>query len=631
MIELSSLSARTKAFARALVSAMALSSLGIGSASAINVTTYHYDNFRTGWNPNETVLTPASVAGGNFGILANVVATGDIGVQPLIVQGVSIAGGMHDVVYLATNADNVEAFDATTGAKLLSVNLGTPPPKTIFPSPVQVGVPSTPVIDTTQNAMFLLTCTYENNLPVYRLHKLNLSTLTDIVPSVVVAGSTKLVSGQVVQFQATVQRQRTALLEANGKIYAGFGSFSDLAQTISRGWLLGWSATTLAPMTNNEVTNTRAGKSGTCNRYQTGTCYLTSIWMSQTGIAADTAGNLFFVTGNSQPGTYAPPSVIQESAVKMEGDLAEVKDIFTPHEANTLDDTDWDFGAGGITLLPPQPGKYASLAVAAGKSGIMYLLNRNDMGGHTLTAPDNVVGEYTIGGCWCGQTYFTGSDGIGRVVSSGDVTEEVWKLQTTPTVGLVQESQSVALDSGQDRGFFTVVSSNGTEAQTGIIWALSRPTTTMGNITLYAFNAADSTTIWSSVAGTWPNVEENANVVPVVANGKVYVWGGDDLAILGLGAAPAVPLRRSTPTPRVSGHEIYGTAVAINGNMISLKTRTGKIVMVDNSAAQAAERTIELFVGRALVIDGDYDGAGVMHAKLTTRAKSSPLLWYSDK
>ena len=83
--------------------------------------------------------------------------------------------------------------------------------------------------------------------------------------------------------------------------------------------------------------------------------------------------------------------------------------------------------------------------------------------------------------------------------------------------------------------------------------------------------------------------------------------------------------------PRVSGHEIYGTAVAINGNMISLKTRTGKIVMVDNSAAQAAERTIELFVGRALVIDGDYDGAGVMHAKLTNRAKSSPLLWYSDK
>ena len=618
-------------FARVAISAMALSSLWIGSASAINVTTYHYDNFRTGWNPNETVLTPASVGEGTFGILANVVATGNIGTQPLIVQGVSIAGGTHDVVYLGTNADNVEAFDATSGQKLLSVNLGTPPPKTIFPIPVQVGVPSTPVIDTTQNAMFVLTCTYENNLPVYRLHKLNLSTLTDMVPSVVVAGSTKLVSGQVVQFQALVQRQRPALLEANGKIYAGFGSFSDLAQTTSRGWLLGWNATTLAPMTTNEVTNTRAGKSGTCNRYQTGTCYLTSIWMSQTGIAADTAGDLFFVTGNSQPGTYSPPSNIQESAVKMEGDLAEIKDIFTPHEANTLDNTDWDFGAGGITLLPPQPGKYASLAVAAGKSGIMYLLNRNNMGGHTLAAPDNVVGKYTIGGCWCGQTYFTGSDGIGRVVSSGDVTEEVWKLQTTPTVGLVQESQSVPLDSGQDRGFFTAVSSKGTEAQTAIIWALSRPTTTEGNITLYAFNAADSTTIWSSVAGTWPNVGENSNVVPVVANGKVYVWGGDNLAILGLNSSSSVALRRSTPMPRVSGHEIYGTAVAINGNMISLKTRTGKIVMVDNSAADAADRTIELFVGRALVIDGDYDGAGVMHAKLTNRAKSSPLLWYSDK
>ena len=25
------------------------------------VTTYHYDNQRTGWNPNETTLTPANV------------------------------------------------------------------------------------------------------------------------------------------------------------------------------------------------------------------------------------------------------------------------------------------------------------------------------------------------------------------------------------------------------------------------------------------------------------------------------------------------------------------------------------------------------------------------------------------
>jgi hypothetical protein len=29
------------------------------------------------------------------------------------------------------------------------------------------------------------------------------------------------------------------LLEANGNIYVAFGSFADLAQTVSRGWLSG--------------------------------------------------------------------------------------------------------------------------------------------------------------------------------------------------------------------------------------------------------------------------------------------------------------------------------------------------------------------------------------------------------
>jgi hypothetical protein len=221
---------------------------------------------------------------------------------------------------------------------------------------------------------------------------------------------------------------------------------------------------------------------------------------------------------------------------------------------------------------------------------------------------------------------------VGRVVSSGGTSLKIWLVQTTPTVTLTHDAESADLVSGQDSGFFTVVSSNGTAKQAPIIWAATRPTTTQGNITLYAINGNDGATLWSSVAGTWPNVGENANVVPVVANGKVYVWGGPDLAILGLGASPGATVKRTASTfHRTTGHEIYGTAQAIDGDMITLKTRTGKIVMVDNSAAAAADRSIELFVGRSLVIDGDYDGAGVMHAKLTQRAKTSPLLWYDDK
>jgi hypothetical protein len=625
---------RTKMFVRSVLTAMALVATCSASALAINVTTYHYDNLRTGWDPNETVLTPSSVANGNFGVLATAVATGNIGAQPLIVQNVNMGSkGIHDAVYVVTNADNVEAFDADSGASLLSVNLGTPPPRATFPNPIQVGISSTPVIDLAQNAIFVVACDYENNLPVYRLHRLDLGTLTDQIPSAVISAKTKLVNGKKVEFQTYAERQHPSLLEANGNIYVAFGSFSDLAQTVSRGWLLGWNATTLAPLYANSVMNTRSALNGKCNKYQSeGPCFLSSIWMSQAGVAADASGNLFLVTGNSEPGTYGPPANLQESAIKLAGDLATLKDYFTPHNSNTLDEVDGDFGAGGITLLPPQPGKIPNLAVAAGKSGIMYLLNRNSMGGRTLAAPDNVVGQVSIGGCWCAESYFTGSDGVGRVVSSGGTSLKIWLVQTSPTVALLHDAQSADLVSGQDSGFFTVVSSNGTTKQAPIIWAATRPTTVQGNITLYAINGNDGTTIWSSVAGTWPNVGENANVMPVVANGKVYVWGGPSLAILGLGAAPGATVKRTASTfQRTSGHEIYGTVQAIDGNMITLKTRTGKIVMVDNSPAQAADRTIELFIGRSLVIDGDYDGAGIMHAKLTQRAKTSPLLWYDDK
>jgi hypothetical protein len=62
----------------------------------------------------------------------------------------------------------------------------------------------------------------------------------------------------------------------------------------------------------------------------------------------------------------------------------------------------------------------------------MYLLNANNMGGYTPGGPDNVVGQANIGGCWCAPSNFLGTDGIGRIVSSGGGAAGdaviVWKL-----------------------------------------------------------------------------------------------------------------------------------------------------------------------------------------------------------
>ncbi len=267
-------------------------------------------------------------------------------------------------------------------------------------------------------------------------------------------GSHTLTDGTTYTFNATYQRQRPGLLLANGTIYAGFGSFCDYSPNISRGWLLGWKAGTLAPLAANRLVDTQ---STSPDNY-----YLSSIWMSGYGPAADKEGNVLFVTGNSDPSgtSYDGVTNIQESVVKVSADLSSVLDLFTPSDQPNLDQTDGDFGSGGVLVLPPQPGSIPNLAVAAGKEGTMFLMNEDKLGGFSPTE-DNVLGSYSIGGCWCGQSYFVAPlDGAARVVSSGGTQVIVWKLETTPTVALKAISKSPSNGGGQFPGFFTTVSSN---------------------------------------------------------------------------------------------------------------------------------------------------------------------------
>jgi hypothetical protein len=602
------------------------------SAWAANVTTYHYDTLRTGWNPNEQTLTPVNVGGGSFGFLAAVkLPANQLVGHPLVVEGVSVAGvGVSNVVYLVDNNNNVWGLNAANGKMLLHVNLGVKVPGSANPHNTAVGIRSTPVIDAATQTLYVLADTYLKSTPTYELHALALGTLKDIRPPVAVAAANSLTDGSTVKFIAEVQQQKPALLEANGNIYAAFGSFADMATNQSRGWVLGWNAASLTPLVANALTNHLATASK-CHAAPV-PCFLTSVWMSGFGISADAAGNLYFVTANGGKKTYSVPNNYAESVLRVSGDLSTVEGYFTPYNVDALDQIDEDFGSGGVTLLPPQSGPITSLAVAAGKSGVMYLLNQNSLGGHVTTAPDNVVDQADIGGCWCGLSYFTGSDGIGRVVSGGGATAQIWQVHTSPTVHFVQQSVSATLTSGQDPGFFTTVSSNGTMANTAIIWLIGRPTTANGPLKVYALNANDASTLFSASFGSWPNPNANAELTPVVANGNVYIAALNTLYILGPGGTPTPLVAPDTDLPaRVSGHEIYGTVVAIKGNLITLRLRSGKILTVDNEWAEKADRSVEIHVGETLGIDGQYETGGVYQAHMTFRAKSSPALWLSDQ
>jgi hypothetical protein len=522
---------------------IAISALTIcaASAAAQSITTYHVDNNRTGWNSHETVLTPANVASSSFRLLKNVTLDDQVDGQPLFVPAVQITAGSnqgkHDVVYVATEGNTIYAIDAESGTVLLNPNFGKPVPRPLGcgNNGPNVGINSTPVIDASTNTLYVLIYTNDTSGPAYRIHALDLGSLTDKVTPQLVAASHTLVDGTTFNFNATYQRQRPGLLLANGSIYAGFGSFCDFSANLSRGWLLGWSVNTLAPLPANKIFDTQITAPDSF--------FLTAIWMSGYGLTADDSGNVLFVTGNSDYSgtTYDGVTNIQESVVKVSSDLTTVLDLFTPKNVASLDQTDTDFGSGGLMVLPDQPGSIPHMAVAAGKVGSMFLMNEDALGGFSTTK-NNVIAGYNIGSCWCGQSYFVDpSDGLGRVVSSGGHSAIVWKVQTSPKAALVKVSQSPGIVGNQDGGFFTSISSNGTASP--IIWALSRPTNASGHpLFLYAFDPENVTNgvmalIRKVQAGFWPNTGGNSNLVPVVANGEIFVASNKQLQIFGLKSA----------------------------------------------------------------------------------------------
>lgn len=512
------------------------------------VTTYHYNNLRTGWNNHEDELTPARVASSHFGVLYAPTSLDDqVDTQPLVVPHELIQRNnrrrRYDVVYVATESNTVYAINAGSGKVLLLRNLGPAVPLDTAspPSPEPpaygcgnngpfVGINGTPVIDRASNTMYVIAYTMRNGAPVYRLHALDLSDLTDRVAPVTVAGSRALKNGTVFHFDPGWQRQRPGLVLSHGNLYAAFGSFCDWGGGQSRGWVLGWKTPSVTPLAadqlNNRLVTTPAGM------------FLSSVWMSGYGVAADASGSLYFVTGNSDPSgtTYDGVDNIQESVVRMSSNLTTMQSIFTPSDQSGLDVGDTDFGSGGVMLLPRQAGSVPYLAAAAGKEGNLFLMNRNSLGGYN-TATNHVLATVPVGGCWCGPSYFNSHGAY--IVSSGGANVNVWKLRTSPSISLTLAGTSPPVvgygGGGNDAGFFTSVSSQGSRHT--IIWAVSRPDAP-GDLWLYAFKALPSggsstlTQLFARPVGTWAG--GNSNVVPVVANGKVFVATYRQLTIFGL-------------------------------------------------------------------------------------------------
>ena len=190
----------------------------------VNVTTYHFDNSRTGANSQEYILTPSNVNSSQFGKLFSVTVDGVVYAQPLYLANVAIAGGTHNVLYVFTEHDSVYAIDADSGVILTQVS--------VLPSggvPVnsgqdlscgdlvkEVGITGTPVIDTTTGTIYLVAASNVDGTLLQYLHALDIATLaekfggpTNIQASV--PGTASDGNGTTLTFNARQENQRAAL------------------------------------------------------------------------------------------------------------------------------------------------------------------------------------------------------------------------------------------------------------------------------------------------------------------------------------------------------------------------------------------------------------------------------------
>lgn len=508
----------------------ATASLAVGQTAVL---TAQYDHQRSGANLRETILTPRNVNAATFGKLFTLRVEGDVLAQPLYVPNLEIPGkGVHDVVFIATERDNVYAFDAASP--------GTPLWHTSFINPAagvnpvrwsdvrcsfigpDIGITATPVIDLESRTMYVLARTRERSadgreLFYQRLHALDVNTGKER------SGSPILIRGSVTvpawfgltqrerSFHALLENPRAALLLSRGTVYIAWGSSCDVGPYY--GWVMAYDARTLR-QTGIFNTAPDAGESG--------------IWQSDTGIAADREGAVYAVTGNGKFTAASGGRDYGDSVLKLDFQrgMLTVRDHFTPFNESRLNSADDDLGTSGPVLLPDQPGPHPRMLVAAGKNGVLYLIDRDRMGRYQSGSDTHAVqtvkvaasGIYGAPAYWNGHLF---------VFASNDVLKDFpiagGRLSPAPAHrGTVKFSNPGAIPS---------ISANG--QKDGIVWIVR----TMdhrerdASATLQAYDAADVSRLLYS---TDTSALAIRFTLPLVANGRVYIGSRNLVLVYGL-------------------------------------------------------------------------------------------------
>jgi hypothetical protein len=138
------------------------------------------------------------------------------------------------------------------------------------------------------------------------------------------------------------------------------------------------------------------------------------------------------------------------------------------------------------------------------------------------------------------------------------------------------------------------------------------------------------------VAGSWPNITNNAYLVPTVAAGKVYVASYHELAIFGLlpteraEISPEVLIHSVPPEEQLPGARIWGTVREVGERTLVVQLRDGKLLTVDLTPARKAGAIHIPKLGGYVTVRGTLNDRGVLEASAISRAKK-PADWGVDK
>jgi outer membrane protein assembly factor BamB len=489
------------------------------------------ESLRTAWYPDEAQLTPQLLEEEEgFAQNFDVSVKGQVYAQPLVSAG---------TLFVATEGNWIYGIDSETGEVRWERNLGTPWNSAdigcgdLAP---HVGVTGSPVIDPDTNTAYFFSKTYKTGVSgpaKWLMHAVDLATGGER------AGFPVAIAGEAenlppLSFEPTHQLQRPALMLMNGVVYAGFGGHCDLPPF--HGWIVGVST---AGQIKTMWATTEEGDDGA------------AIWMGGGGIASDAEGQLLFATGNSWspskgPGDEPHEGHLGDSVVRaqIEADgTLEPKDFFAPYNSVELDLQDLDLGSSAPLSLPSPyfgTGSTPHLLVQVGKAGLVYLLNRDSLGGMEQGPGEKNadLGETQLqNGVWGSLATWPGDGGYVYVPASGEEPGngalEVLKYEVgllgNPELKVVARATGLEFGSGSP-----IVTSNGATNGSGIVWISHCPEAfECENSTLNAYRAvpsgAEPELLWEGEIGI-----SNKFVRPLASAGRIYV-GSRDGHVFGFG------------------------------------------------------------------------------------------------